>query len=113
MNVFGLSGILVCLLTMLIAIIVLLTGKDRIVSYTWAALCILVSLWGAGAYMISSTQDKDVAMVLWQITYVPLTFVPLTYFHCILSMLKINRKYFGSLMIVIGRCWHEFGQLTG
>jgi signal transduction histidine kinase len=90
MNLFGLSGLLVCITSFSLAIFLSFKGRKRL-SFVWAFYSFFCSIWGLGGFLISTTKDYALCFKYWQIAYIGVIPLPAFFFHFICLFLGLNR----------------------
>lgn len=97
MNLFGLSGLLVFITSLSLAIFLSFKGRKRL-NFVWACYSFFCSIWGLGGFLIPTTKDYVLAFKYWQIAYVGVIPLPAFFFHFICLFLGLNR---GKLIRIV------------
>lgn len=90
MNLFGLSGLLVCITSFSLAIFLSFKGRKRL-NFVWACYSFFCSIWGLGGFLIPTTKDYALCFKYWQIAYLGVIPLPAFFFHFICLFLGLNR----------------------
>ena len=98
-NIFRISGIVITISSMLMAILLFLKGSQK-VTRLWGCLCILTIFWGFGAYKFSSTTNYESALFWWQIAYICVIFTPVLYYHFVYAFLNLSKKFYKTILIL-------------
>ncbi|MFH1441093.1 MAG: histidine kinase N-terminal 7TM domain-containing protein, partial [Candidatus Omnitrophota bacterium] len=99
MNIFGISGILVFITSLLMAAFLILQKSREINNLLFASICICTAIWGFGVINIAIAQFPEVAFKYWQISFIGVILVPPIYFHFVTKFLNIINKKIILLII--------------
>jgi signal transduction histidine kinase len=81
------------LLSFLLGLFVLYRGQSRMLTRkTWFFLCVFVSLWHAGKFLIAISQSEASAFWAIHLMYVGAILIPPCYLHFILSILEAEKR---------------------
>jgi signal transduction histidine kinase len=114
MNWYTVNYALGSIVSFLLGIFVLYRGETRsLTRKTWFLLCVFVSVWHAGKFLIVITQSEFLAEKAAYLVYVGAILIPPCYLHFILSLLDEERKHRGLLVVSYLFCLVEFLLLIG
>jgi hypothetical protein len=93
-SIYSLGGLLLGVTCTTLVIIILLKTKKSRLHLLWMFFNIAVALWGWIAFFIGQASDSHEALILWKISYPPILFIGIFFFHvtyelCNLSSYKI------------------------
>lgn len=91
MNLFALSGLLTAVAFTITGGIVYFTNRTQRASRLWALLCLAVSLWGAGAFLIGRARDPAVAILWWRVAHVGVILIPVLFYHFVVAFADLRR----------------------
>ncbi|RJQ55105.1 MAG: hypothetical protein C4526_04155 [Nitrospiraceae bacterium] len=93
MNLFALSGLLLAITCILLALIVSFYKKTKL-HYMWILFNIVIAVWGLGAFLIGKASTPSSALLSWKIAHVGVIFIPVCFFHsiCIFCNIEAKRK---------------------
>ena len=82
------------IIALLVGTFVLLRGETRRVTRrTWFALCVVVSLWHIGKFLIAIAPSESLALQAAGVIYLAAILIPPAYLHFILALLTEERTY--------------------
>ncbi len=95
MNIFAFSSLLIIISNLSCALILLFSfnRSNKKLNIIWIIVCIMITMWGLGAFKFSSTTSKSEAFFWWQIAHIGVIFIPITYYTFIHAFLKLNKPY--------------------
>ena len=102
MNLFGISGIIIGITSLLLSIIVLGHNYKNSLSRLWAFLSFLIAIWGFGVFQISRTVSPEWSLFWWRITHIGVILIPVISIHFILAFLKIKKTLVLRLVYATG-----------
>ncbi|MBI4846979.1 MAG: hypothetical protein HY808_00170 [Nitrospirae bacterium] len=88
-NLFSISGFLLGLTGTVLTIVIFRLRKSKL-HYLWMLFNIAVALWGWGAFFIGRTSNGPDALVLWRISYVPILFISVFFFHTVYEFCNLS-----------------------
>ena len=91
MNVFTLSGILLCVVSTFLTIVVWKHRKTKIHSI-WAFFNLSVAVWGGGSVFIGQAPSPALALLAWRIAHIGIIFTSATFFHTATIFCDNQRK---------------------
>jgi signal transduction histidine kinase len=92
-NIFSVPPLMVSSLTILLGIYVYLKNRKETQNITYFYLCTSISLWLFFASMLfSCSGDKKLAVFLAKMIFLGVTFIPITFYHFVVSFLKIKNQ---------------------
>ena len=92
-NVFSIPPFIISLLTLLLGLFVYFKNKREKQNITYLFLCISVFLWlFFASALFSSPREEKIINFLAKMTFVGVTFIPITFYHFVISFLKIRDK---------------------
>ena len=107
LNIFYLSGILIFITCVILAIIVLFFGKLKL-HKIWVFLNIVTAIWGLGLFFVGRAGlDQSAALFWWKIAHLGGMFIPVVFFHTMLELLSQKRRtilfvfYFQAIIFTI------------
>ena len=94
MNAFALSGLLVLLSSLFFGFFVFFKNIKNRINQIWGLFSIAVALWGFAAFRIGliPEAERELAVLLWRITYLGIIFIPVLFYHFVHVWLGIKRK---------------------
>ncbi|MDP2641446.1 MAG: ATP-binding protein [Candidatus Yanofskybacteria bacterium] len=101
MNLFAISGLLIGISSISMAVLMLIIGKQRF-HHIWGLFCVSVSVWGFGAYQIATTQNIAEADMWWRITHIGVIFIPILFTHFVYEFLRRKQKPLIPILYVLG-----------
>lgn len=101
MNLFAISGLLIGISSIAMAILMFAMARQRL-HYIWSAFCVSVAFWGFGAYFIAMTTDATRADFWWRITHIGVILIPIIFTHFIYEYLHRENKKFVFLVYMCG-----------
>lgn len=87
MSFFALSGILLSITSVIMAMI-MLVWESKKTNILWAAVCASMTFLWVSMFMIGTTNDPNEALIWWRVWYVWVLTVPVLVTHTVLSVLK-------------------------
>ena len=102
MNLFGISGIITGITSLLLSLIVLGHNYKNPLSRLWALFAFLVAIWGFGVYEIARTQSPEWALFWWRITHIGVILIPVISIHFTFLFLGIKKRWMVRLMYGVG-----------
>lgn len=102
MNLFGISGIITGVTSILLSLIVLGHNYKNPLSRLWALFSFLVAIWGFGVYEIAKTQSPEWALFWWRITHLGVILIPVISIHFTFIFLDIKKKWILRFVYGIG-----------
>ena len=110
MNLFSLTSIVVILSTLGLGFFIFITNKNNKVASSYGALAIAAGIWGIGAFLFSTTSNKETALFGWRIAHIGIIFTPPLFFHFVCRLANLNKKRLlfisylsGLLFLFLGR----------
>ncbi|GAB0174693.1 MAG: hypothetical protein HHAS10_05720 [Candidatus Altimarinota bacterium] len=102
MSFFALSGILLSITSVIMAMI-MLVGESKKTNILWAAVCASMTFLGVSMFMIGTTKNPTEALIWWRVAYVGVLTVPVLVIHTVLSVLKkdVGRNLFFLYILYI------------
>ena len=97
LNPFAISGLLIVFLHLPLLIILLINGKTK-ASKMYGFQAIAIMLWGAGSFLIGMNKNPDAAVSLTKISFLPVIFIPILFYHTVLFLTNEKQK---KLLIVM------------
>jgi len=101
MNLFALSGLLIGVTSISMAVLMLVIGKERL-HHIWALFCVSVAIWGFGGYMIAITKDIEQAYMWWRLTHIGVIFIPVLFMHFVYEFLQKNTRPMIPILYALG-----------
>ncbi|MFC1592586.1 PAS domain S-box protein [Candidatus Omnitrophota bacterium] len=92
MNIFSVSSIFIIITSSIMALLIVLKSDKRKQNTIWGLFCVAVAIWGLGAYGVSISLNKQMALFWWQIGYSGCIFTNIFYAHFIYQFLNIENK---------------------
>ncbi|MFH1460755.1 MAG: ATP-binding protein [Candidatus Omnitrophota bacterium] len=92
MNLFSLTSIVVILSTLGLGFFIFITNKNNKVASSYGALAIAAGIWGIGAFLFSTTSNKETALFGWRIAHIGIIFTPPLFFHFVCRLANLNKK---------------------
>src|SRR4030042_6745958 len=99
MNLFAISSIILCISSLLMALLISLKGFKTRIGRTWFVFCISVVWWGIGGYKFSTSTSKENAFLWWQIAMVSIIITPIIYYQFVYTFLKLNTKRYKVILL--------------
>ncbi|OGW76105.1 MAG: hypothetical protein A2Z72_01975 [Omnitrophica bacterium RBG_13_46_9] len=102
-NIYAIPHLLASLLLFSLAIFVFVNNKTSPINKTFALLNICTVIWLFGYFVMFSATNSSVAKVCSKIIYVGVLFIPIVFYHFVISFLEIkNNGFLIRLNYVIG-----------
>ena len=101
MNAFGLSGILLGFVSIPMFLVLIIKGRENKANFIWAFYVLCLTIWGFGGAKISTIKNVSSAFLWWQLTYIAIIFIPVSFLHFVCTFLEIKRKYIIIVTYVI------------
>ena len=91
-SVFSLSCILVVVFTLFVGVVIYLKGQERVVSISYALVCLGAAIFGIGSLILGVTTSKEVAYRGWQIAHIGMILTPPLFLHFVCKFTKVTKK---------------------
>jgi len=92
MTLFGISGILIGITSIALAIIVFIHNTRSPLNRVWSLFAISVAIWGFGGYILSIAQTVEDALFWWRVTHIGVIMIPVLFAHFIYIFLQIPKR---------------------
>lgn len=79
-SAFAITGLLTLVTASIMALVMFAGDRSRI-QLMWGFFCILVAIWGFGAFKIGAANTPAEALLWWKIAYVGVIFIPVLFTH--------------------------------
>jgi signal transduction histidine kinase len=92
----------------LLGLFVLYRGETRAATrQTWFSLCVFISIWHAGKFVVEIAGSESIAEQALYIVYLGAIFIPPCYLHFVLSLLHEEKRNQALLLFCYGLCVAE------
>ncbi len=101
MSLFSLANLSITVLCTCLAIAIFSQAKN----YThriWAIFNVVVALWGLGLYFVGVAKSPYTAILAWEWTFIPNTFIAILFYHLIHAYCGFQNKKFLTLVYTLG-----------
>jgi len=92
MNSFTISSFFIVLSNLTMALFLFFGGKSKRVNLMWGVFCLVVSIWGLGAFNASIAVDIESAFFWWQIANISSLLTPAVFCDFVLTYLKKRKR---------------------
>ncbi|MFH1714600.1 MAG: diguanylate cyclase [Elusimicrobiota bacterium] len=101
MNPFALSGLLLLLTSLILAILSWTKGK-KFYNKIWAGFNFAAAIWGLGAFKFSTTLDPAIAFFWLRFTHIGVICIPIFFLHFVFEFLEIKKRKIVYAVYVLG-----------
>jgi len=91
-NLFAISSIFVIISNLSMAILFFIHRKKSLSVFLWSILCIVVSTWGIGGLIFSTTKSYDLAMQGFKFSYIGPVMTPAIFFHFVCVHANLGKR---------------------
>lgn len=97
MNFFAFSGLLTFVTSLAFGVFSWIKGK-KFLNKLWAVFCLMVSVWGLGAWQFATARDQERVFLWLRIGHIGVILMPAFFLHFIFEFLEIKKK----IPVVVG-----------
>ena len=98
---FSLIGLSLAIVCTTLAAIIFRVRSSRLHS-VWMLFNVTVALWGWGSFLIGRVSSPPLALFLWKLAYIPVTFIAVFFFHFIYEFCRLRSPKLLSLIYLQG-----------
>jgi len=101
MNIFAISGLLIAILSAVMAFLMFLRGRNFL-HYLWGIFCLSVMVWGIGAFRVATAANPAWSIFWWKVGYIGVIFIPILFTHFTCKFLNRRSGLFIWLIYLLG-----------
>ncbi len=104
MNFFTISSLLIVITNLLMAGFLFYRGHSKKISLLWGRFCLVVAVWGLGAFMASLAKSMESSFFWWQFANISSLLAPTLFCHFVLTYLGKPKRFFIISIYCIAFC---------
>lgn len=98
---YSISNILITITSSAMSLFVFIKGPKSKANRIWSALTLCTAIYGFSAYMVSISEDPQLAFFWWRIAYIGIIMIPAFFMHFTCSFLDIKRPLLIKIIYII------------
>ena len=91
-NLFGLSGLLIFITNVFLAVFVFAKGYKQKTNILWALEAMAVAVYGLGVFKVATTTDEETARLWWRVMHFGVILIPVFYYNFTYHFADLKRK---------------------